>query len=143
MKVFSLRVTVPLTTLPAVPAIFRVTLPGAVIKRVIVTCSASASLEQMGYKITNQGVSVFPAAGKGVNANEDGYAPFVSSGAGLSDVEIFETLDGPPYNIEVQCFNRTGAAIFADFLIFTDGKERSRQVEKIEPSDMVTNKLVD
>lgn len=141
MKVFSLRVSVASGSLPSAPAVFRLSLHNPVIKKIIALTSASASLEQMGYRITNQGINVFPFAGKGAAAGEDGFAPFIPVSAGSAEIEINESLFGPPYDVEVQCFNRTGAAINIDMLIFTDGKEKPQRVEMITPADNVSSQM--
>jgi len=139
MKIFSLRVEVPATTKPAAPFVARVTLPNAVIKSIIARCSEATNPEQTGFKITNQGLNVFPNSGKGLAAGEDGYSPFL----GAEEIAIQETLSGPPYEVEVVFFNLTASAVFADVLISTDGKEKTRQVEAVHPLDLETNKLVD
>ena len=140
MKCFSARVAIPTLTTAENPLVVPLVLSNAVIKRVLAfQATVTAGQEKLGFRITNQGTNIFPFFGLGVNAREAGYAPLVN-GPPL-DVEIHETLDGPPYNVELRFFNLTAVTGYADVLIFTDGTEKTRQINHIQESDKETEKV--
>ena len=140
MKTCALRVAVPTLTLPSAPVRVPVVVGGAVVKQIkVLQLTTATATQQMGFRITNNGINVFPFSGDGLNPGEDGWAP-VGYGSPI-DFDIFETLDGPPYNVEALFFNLTGATVYVDVLISTDGKERPRQIEKVVPADMEVSKV--
>lgn len=110
----SIRVKVPVSTLPNSPYIQLVTVQGNRLDRLILASSTTGFTNDAGIRIRGIGGMIYPAAGSVSDSNfaggRESFGALPPSGT-VFDLPLDLKLEGPPYAVTLEFYNDSGTAV--------------------------------